>query len=144
MSFISKALHGLGSVAKTALPYAAGAIPVVGGVVSSLAGGKQHGGILGLAQSALSRLSGGSGGKVNLGNLAGLGAAGLGLNTALNAGKQAGADASRARSLVDQAVSRSGAAADRAQQEFDMGGPLRAAFRQASLGFRDASNPFAQ
>lgn len=145
---IASFIPGVGPIASAGLNAASGMMSGggAGGAPGQAAKGK--GGILGGLIRGAGNLLGGLDGQqgvqggdiARLAGIAGTGAAAYGAYRGM---KSAGKDADRARGLVDGAVQRSNAAADRSQAEFELSGPMREAYRQAALGFRDRTNPFA-
>ena len=113
--------YGLFSAIGSSLkPIGRAALPIVGGIIGGPAGaaiGSAVAGALG---------GGGTDTASRIGQIAG---AALPAITALRGSRQASRDSAAARALTQQAVGLAAQNAQRAQQEFAMGAPLRQQFR---------------
>jgi len=112
----------------------AAAAPIVGGIV-----GGPVGAALGSAASGFL----GGGDDSTAGKIGRAAGAVIPAFQAVKSSRQAGRDSARSRALLDQAIQLSSGEAERAQQEFAAGAPLRQEFRNVALNFGDPTNPLA-
>lgn len=113
-----------------------GALPIAGGIFGGPLGGALGG--------ALGGLLGGGGGQGALKGAAGGGLAGFGMDQFKQANERAQADQKRAHELANTSVDWLNQGRQTMQNQWNMGAPMRDAFRFGAFNFGDPSNPFTR